>query len=200
LQRTAHEALAGRLGSVVLLDVQTGEVLVLASNPNYDPNQLFTLNPEERDTAVVYWQSLLGDPDRPLVLRATDGLFTPGSTFKTVAAATLIDVGIAGPDDVYLDDGSLDINGRVIVENNRPDPTVDEWTLREAVAWSLNVVFAQVGLQIGPTLLREYGDRYGFGSELPFDVPVAPSQLANDIEFLDDPVALAETAFGQGQL
>lgn len=200
LQRVAHELLASRPGSVVLLDVHTGEVLVLASNPNYSPNMLFTLSPEEREKAVNYWQTLIDDPSRPLVLRATDGLFTPGSTFKLVTAATVIDTGIAVPDDIYLDDGSLDVNGRIIVENNRPDPSIDEWTLREAVAWSLNIVFAQVGLQIGPELMREYGDRFGFGSSVPFDLPVARSQLSNEGDFLNAPVALAETAFGQGEL
>jgi peptidoglycan glycosyltransferase len=89
----------------------------------------------------------------------------------------VIDAGIAGPETVYEDNGALDVAGHLIVEQNRPDPTRDTWTLREGLAWSLNVVFAQVGLQLGPTLLPAYGERFGFGQPIPFDLPVATSRL-----------------------
>ncbi|MDP9366433.1 MAG: penicillin-binding protein 2 [Chloroflexota bacterium] len=200
LQRAAHDLLADRPGAAVLLDVETGAVLALASNPHYDSNRLFTGGPAEREDAVAYWQTLVDDPAAPLVLRATDGLFTPGSTFKVVSAAAAIDAGFADPERVYEDDGDLDVAGRVIVEQNRPDPTRDEWTLREGLAWSLNVVFAQVGLQLGPGLMRDYAAAFGFGQEIPFDLPVPVSRLESADGFLDAAPALADTAFGQGQL
>jgi penicillin-binding protein A len=200
LQRTAHALLEGRPGGAVLLDVETGEVLVLASNPHFDPNRIFTAGPAERDQAAVYWSSLLADPLRPLVPRATSGLFTPGSTFKVVSAAAVIEAGFATPDSTYEDDGELDVEGHLIVEQNRPDDTRTVWTLREGLAWSLNVVFAQVGLQLGPDLMRQFGERFGFGDAPPFDLPLAASQLASSPEFLDAAPALADTAFGQGEL
>lgn len=200
LQRVAHQLLAGRPGAAVLLDARTGAVLALASNPHYDPNRLFTAYPSERDAAAAYWQSMIDDPGLPLLLRATDGLFTPGSTFKVVSAAAAIDAGFAAPDRVYEDDGDLNVDGRVLVERNRPDDAQDAWTLREGLAWSLNVVFAQVGLQLGPDLMRDYAEAFGFEHELPFDLPVATSQLEGDDGFLDAPPALADTGFGQGQL
>ena len=200
LQRTAHELLADRAGAAVLVDVETGAVLVLASNPHYDPNRLATVSFAEGDAARDYWQTLTDDPTSPLLLRATDASFTPGSTFKVVSAAAVIDAGFASPETEYEDDGSFEIDGRVIPENeNRPDDST-VWTLREGLAWSLNVVFAQVGLALGPTVLRDYGDRFGFGEEIPFDLPVVESQLASDDAFLNERPALAETAFGQGQL
>jgi penicillin-binding protein A len=88
----------------------------------------------------------------------------------------------------------------VLVENNRPDNSRDQWTLSEGIAWSLNVVLAQVGLQIGGTDLWKYGPGFGFGESIPFDLPVAESQLANDRETLSNSNALADTAFGQGQI
>jgi peptidoglycan glycosyltransferase len=200
LQREAHRLLAGRPGAAVLLDVETGAVLTLASNPHYDPNALFTAYPSERDAAVAAWDALLAEPATPLVLRATDGLFAPGSTFKVVTAGAAIDAGFADPDLIYEDDGELNVEGRVIVEQNRPDESRAEWTLREGLAWSLNVVFAQVGLQLGPDRLREYADRFGFGHAIPFDLPVAESRLETTPGFLDGLPAIAETAFGQGQL
>ncbi len=200
LQQTAHDLLGGRNGAVVVTDVETGAILVFASNPNFDPNALFTSTPPENEEASAYWEELNAAPDSPLLLRANLGRYTPGSTFKTVTAAVAIDEGFAAPDDVYEDDGDIDIEGRVLVENNRPDPTRTEWTLAEGLAWSLNVVFAQIGLEIGPTVMWEYGERFGFGSDIPFDLPVAGSQMAGSREFLDSLNALADTAFGQGEL
>lgn len=200
LQREADGLLGDNIGAIVVIEVRTGAVLALASSPHYDPEQLFTGDAADRDAAAEYWERLNDDPDRPLVLRATRGLYTPGSTFKTITAAAAIDAGLASPDDTYRDDGSLDVDGHIIVESNRPDDSVDTWTLREGIAFSLNVVLAQVGLELGGDLLREYAERFGFGSSVPFDLPVARSQVASSDDFLDSDPAIADTAFGQGEL
>ena len=200
LQRTAHDLLDGRNGSVVVLDVKTGAALVLASNPTYNPEALFTSTPSQNQAASAYWKTLNDSPDSPLVPRANLGRYTPGSTFKTVSAAIAIDQGFAKPDDVYEDDGDIEIDGRVLVENNRPDESRTGWTLAEGLAWSLNVVFAQIGLEIGATVMWEYAKRFGFGAEIPFDLPVALSQIAGERAFLDSLNGIADTAFGQGQV
>jgi len=200
LQNYATQVLGDSNGGVVVMDVKTGAVLVLASNPTYDPNQLFTSDPSQRDAAATYWNSLLERPDAPLVLRSTMGLFTPGSIFKTVTAAIGIEAGYVEPDEIYEDTGELIIDGRVLVENNRPDPTRTEWTVTEGMAWSLNVVFAQIGLEIGATDFWDNAGRFGFGRSIPFDIPVAEGQIANSREFLMDNNALADSGFGQGQI
>jgi peptidoglycan glycosyltransferase len=200
LQRLAHDLLDGRAGAVVLIDVQSGAVLTLASNPHYDPNQLDVLDTDDRDAAIAYWEEITDDPSRPLVLRATSGLYTPGSTFKVVTAAAAIDAGKTTPDTVYTDDGILDVDGRVIIERNRPDDSIDRWTLTEGLAFSLNVVFAQVGLDLGADLLERYAKRFGFEEDLPFDLPLAESSIATAPDFLETDTALADTAFGQGEL
>jgi peptidoglycan glycosyltransferase len=200
LQRRASQLLDDRVGAVVLIDVKTGAVLALASNPHYDPEPLYTADAAEGPAAANYWRQLTSNPSRPLLLRATDGLYPPGSTFKTVTASAAIDSGLASPDDTYHDDGSLDVDGHVIVEANRPDDSVDTWTLREGIAFSLNVVFAQVGLQLGGERLAQYAERFGFGTTIPFDLPVAHSQVAASDDFLSSNPAIADTAFGQGEL
>ncbi|MBA2518605.1 MAG: penicillin-binding protein 2 [Chloroflexia bacterium] len=200
LQRLAHERLAGRAGAVVLIEVETGAVLALASQPGYDPNALFTASVTERDAAVAAWEILVADPAAPLVPRASQGLYTPGSTFKVITAAAVIDAGYAIPDTVYDDDGMLNVDGRLIEERNRPDPSRDRWTLREGVEWSLNVVFAQIGLQLGPTLLWDYAGAFGFEQPVPFDLPVAVSHVASSPAFLESLPAVADTGFGQGEL
>jgi len=200
LQRLARELMMGRPGGVALLDARTGATLALATAPGIDPNLLNTVDEAGRDAAVAAWQGYVADPAAPLVLRPTQAPLTPGSTFKVVTAAAAIDAGVAGPDTLYEDVGQLEIDGRIIPEENRPDDARTVWSLTEALGWSLNVVFAQVGIQLGADGLRLAAERWGFGSEIPYDLPVTPSQVANDPAFLDAPVALAETAFGQGQL
>jgi peptidoglycan glycosyltransferase len=200
LQSSAQAMLGDQKGAVVVIDVETGDVIVMASSPNYDPNRLFTTSPSENPAAQAYWESLIGDPDAPLVTRANLGLYTPGSTFKTVTAAIAIEKGYSSPDTVYEDDGDIEIDGRVLVENNRPDDSRTEWTLREGLMWSLNVVLAQVGLQIGGDEFWDAAKWFGFGDDVPFDLPVAESQLASSEDFLDSSNAIADTGFGQGQI
>ncbi len=200
LQGYATQLLDESNGGLVVMDATSGEVLVLASNPAYDPNRLFTSDPSQRDAATAYWTSLLERPDAPLVLRPTMGLFSPGSVFKTVTAAIGIEAGYVEPDEIYEDTGELNIDGRILVENNRPDPNRIEWTATEGMAWSLNVVFAQIGLEIGAKDFWENGGRFGFGTPIPFDIPVATGQIASSQEFLRNNNALADTGFGQGEI
>ena len=199
LQTLAYNSLGGNNGAIVVIDIQTGETLVLASKPSVNPNTLFVV--DDATAADAYWDTISTDEvNKPFVTRANLGVYTPGSTFKTVTAGIAINEGYAEPDTVYEDNGEITIDGRVLVENNRPDNSRSEWTLREAVMWSLNVVMAQVGLQIGPETYWEYGPQLGFGEQIPYDVPIAESQLANDQDFLNSQNALADTGFGQGEI
>lgn len=200
LQQAAADLLSGSNGAVVLIDIQTGALLAMASSPTIDPNSLVAINREETEVAARYWELILSDPDLPLIPRSTVGLYAPGSTFKTVTAAAAIDSGLADPETIYEDDGSLEIDGRILIENNRPDDSIDEWTLREGLMWSLNVVYAQVGLELGADELERYAEAFGFGADIPIDLPTSESQVASDDDALDDPNTLADTAFGQGEL
>ena len=199
LQRYAHELLGDRPGAAILVEVETGRVLTLASTPFYDANRVSAVTSSEASAAQDYYATLLADPALPLIQRATEGLYTPGSIYKVITAAAGIDLGFTSPDRVYEDDGALDVEGRVIIENNRPDERT-EWTLAESMAWSLNVVFARVGLAVGADELTAYSQAFGFGEQLPFDVPLSESQVASEDDFLDRLPALADTSFGQGQL
>ena len=200
LQESAQSMLGDQNGAVVVVDVDTGDIIVMASSPNYDPNQLFTTSPTSNADAQAYWDTLVADPDAPLVTRANLGLYTPGSTFKTVTAAIAIELGYANPESVYTDDGQLVIDGRVLEGQNRPNVSQTQWTLREGIMWSLNIVLAQVGLQIGGGEFWNMAQRFGFGRDIPFDLPVSESQLASDQSFLDSSNAVADTGFGQGEI
>jgi peptidoglycan glycosyltransferase len=200
LQRQAHDALDERTGAAVLLDIETGAVLTLASSPSYDANALVVVTAADRDPAQAAFVALTSNPRAPLVQRATSGLYPPGSTFKTITAAAAIDTGVARPDSIYEDAGELTVAGHTLVEQNRPNDEQTLWSLAESLAWSLNVVFAQVGLQLGGDRLAEAARGWGWESDIPFDLPVEASRVSVTPGFLDDPVAVAETAFGQGEL
>ncbi len=211
LQETAQTALGERKGSVVLLDAQTGAILAMASWPHVDPQQL-SFNPyednwgAENKRIIDYYNSVVDDPDNPLLLRATQGLYPPGSTFKTLTAGAAIDTGIVQPLSVFTD-----TNGKVQVEAGnyfhtdcstcRPAKHDATFTLTEGYKWSLNVVFAELGVRLGANRMIEYGRRFGFGTRYDLGVPVEASRLAADLSDLQSSKnLLAATAYGQGEV
>ena len=204
LQQQAVDLLGDRAGAAVVMDARTGAVLAMASAPTYDPNQLSTAatnaTAEELDAVTAYWDQLNAANGSPLLFRPTQGLYVPGSVFKTVTAAAALETGTATPDSVYRDEGALTVGARVIEERNRPDPNRVSYTLSDAYGYSLNVVFAQVGLQLGADQLATYAEQFGFADRIPFDLPVAESRIADDRSALTDQGLLAVTAFGQGQI
>lgn len=204
LQDKAAQLLGNQSGSIIVMDAKTGAVVAMASSPGYDPSKLFAAPGPNSDAEVAqakaYWTQLNSQGNSPLVLRATQGLYVPGSIFKTVTASAALDSGAAKPDTVYRDEGALTVEGRVIPGANRPDPNRVSYTLAQAYGYSLNVVYAQIGLQLGRDTLSQYATRFGIGEQIPFDLPVAVSQLATDPNSLNSQAELAVTAFGQGQL
>ena len=200
LQRLAAGLLDGLIGSTVLIETETGRVLAMTSSPTIDPNRLDAVDAESSADAQTYWDEVLSDAGRPLLLRATTGLYPPGSTFKVVTAATAIELGLAGPETVYTDTGELVIEGRVLIERNRPDASQTEWTLSEGLAYSLNLVYAQVGLEVGADRYAAGAAAVGIGESIPGDLPTKPGQIASTPDFLASDSALADTAFGQGEL
>lgn len=205
LQQQADELLAGRPGAVVLLDAETGAVLAMVGAPTFDPNRLYAnlgqQTDEEIEAIQAYWAEINADESGPLIFRPTQGVYNPGSTFKTVTASALVDTGEATAETVYRDEGILEVEGRVIEEANRPDPSTVNYTLEESYAYSLNVVFAQIGLQLGSDDLLDYANRFGIGERIPFDIPTtSDSQVASSREALNNRALLADTGFGQGEI
>ncbi|TMK59611.1 MAG: hypothetical protein E6G54_05965, partial [Actinobacteria bacterium] len=97
LQRVARSALGSHQGAVVALDPGSGDVLAMYSNPGYDPNPISTGTDEQIKTA---WNTLISDPQRPLVSKAFQELYLPGSTFKLVTASAALENGW-GPDKTW---------------------------------------------------------------------------------------------------
>ncbi len=77
IQMAAEQALEGKIGAIVAMDPHTGEILAMVSRPTFDPNQFLHLT-------QAYWQSILDDPDHPLMNKAIQAQLAPGSTFKVI--------------------------------------------------------------------------------------------------------------------
>lgn len=191
LQRLAYDQIAasrtGR-GSAVVLDPETGEVVALASYPSYDPNNIDQRFPELAD-----------DPNDPLLNRATQGLFVPGSTFKVVTAAAALRDGVE-PGDDFVDTGSYIARGyRVINFQNEEWGRID---FTRALAYSVNTIFARVAVEIvGAVPLAAAADDFGFGAAYEdFPLPVSQSTLGGGPPRDWPDNYLAAVGFGQGEI
>lgn len=182
LQRRAIEALGRRRGAIVALDPRTGAVRALASYPRYNPAQI------ERRFA-----RLVKDKSSPLLNRATQGLYPPGSTFKIVTAATALKDGTTTLDKVYDGPAVLSVYGGKVT--NYSDEEFGTMSLSRAFAVSCNTIFAQVGLELGSERLFDGSQGFGFNRWVPFDLPTYASRIQQPLDKLD----LAWTSVGQGR-
>jgi peptidoglycan glycosyltransferase len=160
-QQVATDALAGQKGAVVALDPRTGAVKALVSSPGYDPNAV-------KDPAALRALNT-DDANAPLLDRVTQGLYPPGSTFKVVTAAAALDSGKFTPDST-LDGRSGRVVSGVPLGNDRGADYADP-TLTEALTYSINTAFAEVGERLGKATMAEYMRRFGFYSLPPLDYP-----------------------------
>jgi peptidoglycan glycosyltransferase len=171
-QRIANEQLHGKCGSVVALEPSTGRVLVMASSPTYD------LNLVESTAGYRQIQKIRGacSPAAPLLNRATDGLFTPGSTFKIVTAAAALDSGAFTPSSTFNDPGYCTEYGKPVYNSGNPDQNGPEQfgtiDFNSGFEHSVNSVFCNIGLKIGAKTILEYSKRFGFYSVPPLQTPI----------------------------
>lgn len=194
-QQIAVDALSAQVaGSVVAIEPDSGRVRVMASWPQFDPNDIPTR-----------YSRLSTDPAAPLVNRATQGQYPPGSTFKVVTAAAGLDSGTITPDSTINSPGVLTIQGQPLANSDSTD--YGDIPLSTGLTFSVNTYFAQLGLEIGQDTMFEYMERFGFNAKPQIDLP-ADQRYTSGIydfaseEFLDedDPVDLARVAFGQERL
>lgn len=163
LQHTAIQALHGNTGAVVAIDPGTGGILALYSAPAYD---LVALHGPDRRTT---WRALLADPDKPLLNRAVQSAYPPGSTYKIVTAAAGLTEGVIQPEETIHCSGALAIGGRSFGCWRRGGHGAVN--LRRALAESCDVFFYTVGLRLGPDRLADYARRFGLGRPTGIDLP-----------------------------
>lgn len=184
LQKKAMELLKGKKGAIVALNPKTGEILCLASQPTFDPNNL-----------EAVWEDSSKNSDAPLLNRATQGLYPPGSTFKIITTSAALEEKIADTSSVYEGPKELPVNGSRVT--NFRDQDYGIMTFKKAFEVSCNTIFAQVGLELTSEKLVNYAEKFGFNQTIPFDLPVKESTILKASEM--DPVMLAWSAVGQGK-
>ena len=160
-QRTAVAALAEHRGAVVALDPRTGAVEVMASTPSFDPNLLRSYSAYERLTHDSY--------GTPLVNRALQYGYAPGSTFKIVTATAAIDTGQYTPRSLVSGRGGIVVSGVPLSNDN--GESYGELTLTEGLVKSVNTVYAQVAEHVGKQTLARYMSRFGFDAKPRLDYP-----------------------------
>lgn len=174
LQEQVEQSLGEAEGAVVVLAVETGEVLALASRPTFDPN-LFALSIKPNE-----WRTLVEDPLRPLTNRALRGQYPPGSTFKPLMALAGLEEGIITPETQFNCQGGLPFGGRTFRCWKRPGHgRVD---LKQALAQSCDVYFYKVGLRLGIQNIAQYARRFWLGQDLKLQLESA-SGVIPDVEW-----------------
>jgi peptidoglycan glycosyltransferase len=172
-QRAALAALGSHEGAVVALDPRTGAVRVMASTPSYDPNALRT---------PASYAKVAHAAGSPLVNRATQYGYAPGSTFKVVTAAAALDTG------EYMSSSTLSGRNGILVSgvplSNDENESFGQLTLTQALAKSVNTVWAQVAEHVGKQTLARYMRRFGFDAEPQLDYPA--EQMSASGEYLGE--------------
>jgi penicillin-binding protein A len=198
-QRIAMDGLAGSAsgkGAAVAMDLDTGAIRVMASVPGYDPNDL--------DDQATFSRLANDEENTPLFNRSTQGLFPPGSTFKTVTATAALDSGKYTPDSVVNGDTGKEISG--VPLENAGGESFGDISLTTALTNSVNTVWAEVGETLGGETMNEYMERFGFNEAPPVDLPAAQlprSGVRIDGKLKkasDSDVDVGRTAIGQANL
>lgn len=184
LQKLGNDLLGERNGAVVAMNPKTGEILALVSKPDFDTNE---------KSLSSNWKSMVESPQSPFLPRATQGLYAPGSTYKIVMSALVIENGLE--DMKFNDKGAVTIDGKEISNSGRK--AYGELDLQKALAVSSNVAFAQLGVELGQEKLIDMSNRLGFGTDIDFDIPVSKSLFSYQKMQKSD---MAAVAMGQGKI
>lgn len=155
LQKTAEEALENRSGAIVAIDPNNGEILVLTSQPAFDPNQL------SRGISSEEWRLISQDPNHQLTNRATQGQYPPGSIFKLVVAAAALESGLIDLDYSQTCRGGLRFGGRFYRDWKRGGH--GETDLHSGIVQSCDVLFYHLGRTLGVDLISKYAFLFGLG-------------------------------------
>ena len=206
VQRIAESALRGKCGAAVLLNPKTGAVYAMASSPSYNPNKI------ESGTGYA---SVLKSPgacpgsSSPLWNRATQGLYPPGSTFKTVTAAAALDSGKFTPNSPFYDPGYCTEYGQKVRNAGNPEApeTFGHVDFLQAYQHSINAVFCNIGMKLGARAVIDKAKDFGFYSQPPIELPSNTISASGEFDFkhhrlFQDPGRMdpGRLAFGQDKL
>ncbi|SJZ85645.1 peptidoglycan D,D-transpeptidase FtsI family protein [Garciella nitratireducens] len=181
LQQYTNDILGKQKGSIIAMNPNNGEIYAMVSYPNFDPNTM------EKD-----WESIHQNEDSPLINRATQGLYAPGSIFKIITTTSALEHQNIDTD--FYCKGQININGRDFKDYN--STAHGSINLHQAFVKSCNVSFGQIALQLGKDSLKETAEKFMLNQKIPFDITTNISKFSKDSM---DALDLAYTGIGQGK-
>jgi penicillin-binding protein 2 len=162
LQATAENLLGENAGAVIAFDARSGEIVVMASRPAFDPNQ-FAIRISKKK-----WDQLLENPDHPLQNRTVQNTFSPGSTFKIIMALAGLERGIIDTETNVTCNGGVDLYGHRF--HCWKEGGHGEVTLREAIQHSCNTYFYLLGQKLGIQEIDHFARQLGLGVPVGIDL------------------------------
>lgn len=195
VQRAAYNSLrrSGKRGAVVALDPKTGAILAMVSLPTYDPNTLAVPN---KATVAEAYNKLDRNSNKPLLNRAIDTTYPPGSTYKVVTtAAFLSEDDSRGPQTVVPAPQVLQLPNTTVGLPNYGGSACGSGsvTLQFALERSCNTPFGKIGMDLGYEKMNEQAEAFGVGQTIGIPMRVAASSMGPE----EDLAALAQAAIGQ---
>ncbi len=180
LQLYCYDLLEGHKGAIVVLDPSTGAIKAMVSRPSFNANEINEL-----------WENIMEDKSAPLLNRAAQGLYTPGSVMKAITAVAIMESGI---DQDYHDTGEQTIDG--FTYTNYLGAVHGEMDLRQALIRSANTYFTKKSTEVGLAGLKEVAEKFYFNKVIPFELVTSKSvaYYKTDMSLND----IAAAGFGQG--
>ncbi|HZQ43498.1 MAG TPA: penicillin-binding protein 2 [Acidobacteriaceae bacterium] len=160
LQKAAERALEGKMGAIVAMDPHTGEILAMASRPTFDPNQ-FAVR-----LSHAYWQSIITNPDHPLMNKAIQAQLAPGSTFKVIMT-------LAGLQENVAENMHVECNGGATFYGHffacdKHHGMVD---IHSALPYSCDTFYYTLANRLGIDTIAKYAESVGIGEKTGVDLP-----------------------------
>ncbi len=184
LQSYAYDQLKGRNGAVVALEPSTGKILAMVSYPDFNP---------AASALEQNWNSIVERKDSPLLARATNGLYPPGSTYKIATTVAAYNAGYATH--TFEDNGSFKLDDFKV--ENYGGKSYGNIDLKTAFEVSSNAVFCSLGYELGSENILSNAEGFGINKDINTDIPVAKSKI--EYKKMSNADA-ALVSIGQGQL
>jgi penicillin-binding protein 2 len=169
MQIAAYEALEGKVGSVIALDIETGEILAMVSRPAFDPSQF------SRGLTPEYWRSLVTNKFNPLRDRNIQEHYSPGSTFKAITGIAALEENVVDESTEVTCTGSMRFGRKVYHCWKRGGHGVTSMT--KAIRESCNVYFQRAAMRTDIDTIARYANLFGLGKKTGIPLPREVSGL-----------------------
>ncbi|MFM6971219.1 MAG: peptidoglycan D,D-transpeptidase FtsI family protein [Rhodoluna sp.] len=193
VQKAAWDALGNKKGAVVAIAPKTGNILAMVSKPGFDANKLAVHDGKQAETN---YRAYVSDKNNPLLNRAANELYAPGSIFKIVVATAAIESGHYKADSPFPNPQKFQLPGtNVMIQNSGEGKCGGQSTvtIADALRLSCNIPFAQLGIALGQDRIRAQAELFGFGKKVKFPMTSTASVYPSNM----DDAQTGLSAFGQ---